>query len=529
MSVKTPAGTKQLAPAEASLSPQGPPQRQSHASPGLSSGSGEDGAPPSRTQLQLLRHFACVYLVSLQFGLDSTLWLPTVLPYLEAIVEHNGATADSATRYLSYAQTIPAAIQVVVSLTVGLVAAKVGSLKWPLVFCVFCSAAGSLIYTAAGPGAINDPWAVIGGRMLAGLASGSSSLAMSYIVIGTNAQERLEAMSLYRTGAGIAMVLGPLMSIGLTHVSFTISGYRIDGTNAMMAVSFCISSALVLVLIFGLENKSKASPNAFKALAHTLTKEPSTAWTLSALILLVMLVSAYSAADVMYLLSDMLISQWDFSLSLTSGLQAAVYAVALVTSLGVGPLRAFVMRRLSRAKVGEEAHEGSKDEGQGKQRDNAAVPGEAALANAERSLTVFSFLAILVGLIILVVAFALAYSRSSIPADAGTAVAFLFGATIIMGAYNIQASTLPTLFSKSLPANLRAALTPWYAATVAAGKIFAPLIDQGLANAKSLKGEETVSLGYTLSRIIPFAFAIAALVFLLAYRRRIVAGCSGSS
>lgn len=459
--------------------------------------------PKAQPLARLAIKFFCVLLVSWQFGLDSTLWLPTVFSYLTSIV----GDPSRAAHYLSLTQTLPAVVQVIISLTIGLVAAKARSLKWPLVVCVVASVSGSLLYVCAGKGAIGNAWAVVGARMLCGFASGASALAMSYIVIGTTAQDRLSAMSLYRTGAGMAMVLGPLVSIGMTQVSFQVSGYHIDGDNAPVVVSFCIASALLFVLLFGLENKSKASPNAVKTLVATLKQCPRTC-IIPAWILLVMLVSAYAAADVMYLLSETLPGDWHFSLALTSGLQAAVYAVALIASLGANALRSWIMGLKKHNEDTAEASESSE-----------------GLVKAELVITIFSFTLVILGLLVQMVGFAVFLAQGT--AVPGTATAFLLGSTLVMAAYNLQASALPSLFSKSLPPDLCAALTPWYAATVAAGKIFAPLIDEALAKAleptHDIRGS---ALGHLVSRGVTCAMVMFALFFLLAMRPRLVQACA---
>ena len=90
----------------------------------------------------------------------------------------------------------------------------------------------------------------------------------------------------------------------------------------------------------------------------------------------------------------------------------------------------------------------------------------------ELSIPVFSFLCTIIGSILVIVSLAVLDHASS--NKVGSVVCFLIGCTIMMMAYNIQAAFLPSLYTKTLPSELRIALTPWYGAMVALGKLAAP-------------------------------------------------------
>ena len=113
---------------------------------------------------------------------------------------------------------------------------------------------GNFLYATAGPHALNSVWSLVGGRMFAGLASASASLALSYIVVTSNAEDRLSALSLYRTFAGIALVLGPLLSMPLTLVKFDIGTFDINANNAPSFVMSGIAFIIVCVCMFGMRN-----------------------------------------------------------------------------------------------------------------------------------------------------------------------------------------------------------------------------------------------------------------------------------
>lgn len=116
------------------------------------------------TTSNLLIKFFFLNLVSLQYGIDSTLWLPTVFSYIRSL------TGNSASLYLSLAQFLPAAVQFFVSLLVGPILAFWGlSVKWSTVVFVLFSAIGNSLYSCAAEHGIGDVWAIIGGRLLCGL------------------------------------------------------------------------------------------------------------------------------------------------------------------------------------------------------------------------------------------------------------------------------------------------------------------------------------------------------------------------
>lgn len=389
------------------------------------------------SQFALLRRFFFNDLVALQFGLDATLYLPTVYAFV-ATLQHD------APFFVSLAQLLPSAVQFLVSLAVGPAVGLLGcSLKWAIVAFVAACAIGNVLYSCAGQHAISSVWAIIGGRMVCGLASGASSLSMAYLSVSTSPAERLPAFSAYRTVAGVALILGPLLSVPLTLFSFNVGDYRIDGTNAPTFFSAASAAAVAITSALFIEDHA-ANRMDTRAFAELRTMR----WAGPSLCLAAMFVSAFLMADVMYLMSVMLTSPeyWRLSLTLASGLQAAVFCAALVASFGAGPLRTWLTRVLKRA-----------DDIRGR-----------ASTDAEATLSVAAFTSSAVGLAVLMAGINL----HSSPALG----AFLIGATLMLGGYNVQAATLPSLYTKSMPTGVRVVMTPWYAAMVAAGKLAAPAV-----------------------------------------------------
>ena len=472
--------------------------------------SAENSQPsaPAVSQWSLLKRFFFNDLVALQFGLDSTLWLPTVFSFIRTL------KGDDAAYYLSIAQLLPAAVQLFVSLIIGPIVGYLGcSLKWPIVAFVLCSAAGNFIYSCAGVHAIGDVWALIGGRMLSALASGSSSLSMSYLAICTSAAERLPAFSLYRTLAGIALVLGPLLSVPLTTFTFHIGRYVINGDNAPTFVSAAIAFLVACVTAAALRDKKANKVDFLKVLAEehaSMFKGDTDKWLVPVLCLMLMFISSFLMANNLYFLSELLTApdQWAFKLTLTSGLQAAVFAVSLAGSLGAETLRKWFGTWVGRYMQDKDRETESKD---------TTYTRTARSVTPEVVLCIASFAASVLALVLVIISLALV--RKSGTTRGGTVVCFLIGSTLMMASYNVQASSLPSLYSKCIPAKLRVVLTPWYAATVAAGKLAGPPIIHALSRARATSERNG---GWIGSQALCIGLSFVACFMLVRTRRSLV-------
>lgn len=460
----------------------------------------------------LFRRFLPVFLIALQFGMDSTLWLPTAYAHIAQLTTNSTQTSH----YLSIAQLLPAAVQLVVSLLIGPLAASIGSLKWPTCLLLLCSAVGNFVYSCAAPHAIHNVWAIVGARCLVGLASGSASLAMAYLTVSTTADRRLEAMSHFRTFGGIAMVLGPLLSIPLTRVQFQVGGsaFRVDGTNAPTFLAAFTSLIIPVIVALLLKDRSKPAHNAFAPLMGFFTSQDGR-WKLPCLVLGLMLVSAYLSANTLFLLSDLLGHRWNIGITLASGIQAIVFALSLMASITCGRLRqvalAWSLKRspASLEDGGEQGQEVASSQKHASSSPLAKMRAEVLLTQASQ---IISVAAALLGLI------SLCFARGL----AGTAVLFAIACTVSMAGYNIQAVSLPSLFSQSLPSDVRASLVPWYAATVAAGKQAAPPVTEGIANSYCAHG-------WPASQSVPLVLGLGAVVVLALASNRLVSVCGAQS
>lgn len=426
------------------------------------------------SQSSLLKRFFFVYLIAVQFGIDSTLWLPTAFAYISTLV-----TPSDAHYYLSVTQLLPAAIQFLVSILVGPTVAYFGcSLKWPMVFFIMCSSIGNFIYSCAGTHAIGNVWAMIGGRMLSGLASGSSSLSMTYIVVSSSTEERLKALSNYRTFAGIALVVGPILSLALTTFTFMIGNFEVSGNNAPTFVSSGISLCIAIITAIAVQDKQANQLNFLKVLCShqdAMFQGGRLVWLIPLLGLSLLFISSFLMADILYLMSDLMRSpdHWGLGLTLISGLQAAVFLAALIGSIFTETMRKAIGKYSKKWFPAQRLVQLKDTELQTKNKSYSL----AQTLVPELLLSVLSFCATILGAILVIIGLAILDKEKSMRSGiAGSVACFLIGCAVTMIAYNIQAASLPSLYSKSLPVKLRAVLTPWYGATVALGKLAAPPI-----------------------------------------------------
>ncbi|TIB97846.1 Creatinase/aminopeptidase [Wallemia mellicola] len=447
------------------------------------------------TKMQIFRRMCIINLVAFSFGIDSTLWLPSVYNFILTL------RPNDADRYLAVTQAVSALAQFIVSLSIGVFAAKVHSLKWTIVVCIALSFAGNFLYSCAGVGALNNVGAIIGGRILCGIASGSSGLAMGFIAISTANVDRLEALSQYRTYAGIALVLGPALNALFGLIDIKIGNYTINENNAPTYCSSFIMALLAILLGLFLSNKTKPAPNPIVPAIEFFRRGH---YGPSLIILCSMLSSSYVSALILYVLPDRLSSFWGFSTGVQAGLQTAVYAAGLIGSL----LSSYIRDGLGRLVLSITSWKNGVDKVTLLERAKAdgGVSAGAPLYTGiglEILLGIVSFLWVSLGLIAMIISFGLDFVYSS--SQASTAAGFLIGCAVVMVGYNIQAAVLPTLFSKSLPNDLRVALTPWYGATVAMGKILAPLITEAITKATPTGGRTGGNQigGYALALGVP--------------------------
>ena len=457
----------------------------------------------------LVRRFFFVNLVALQFGIDSTLWLPTVYSYVASLHD------TRVSYYVSMAQFLSAAVQFVTSMLIGPIVAYFGaSIKWGIVVLVFCSAVGNFIYSCAGRHAISSVWAIVGGRLICGIASGSTALAMAYIVSSSTLDERLPALSLYRTFGGIAFVIGPLLSVVLTLFTFHIGLFAVSPNNASTFVASGIFLCLSIVTALGLADKKATQLNFVSYLtkqSEELFLNGTEVWLMPFYMLFFLFISAFLMAGVQFIMSDLLRSpdHWGLNLTLISGLQAIVFFFALFGSLFAESFRKFIAQVLGNVSkaYADLISSPLTDKSAAHEKIVASVLPEIVLSS-------ISFAGSIIGAILVIVS--LSIYQAGDHDKAGSVVCFLLGCILSMLAYNVQAASLPSLYSKSIPPKLRVIMTPWYGATVALGKLAAPPIIEAIGSSR------TSNSGWIGSQALCIGVAIVGAALLYLSRRTLL-------
>ena len=249
------------------------------------------------------------------------------------------------------------------------------------------------------------------------------------------------------------------MTVPLHWVSFHVGQFAVDQNNAAAWVMAFL--ALMLAGIVGVRLRDVQVPQAnhFRVRVQCVAERSvRRSWAAAGAALVLIAASSFLLADVFFVLTVLLTdaAYWHMSLIASSGMQAAVFGAAPGGSIAVEHLRGWVQRRCL---------------GKPDARDDD-VP--------EIGISLVSFVASAAGLALVLGALSLDAGRGT---SAGALACLLIGCGVMVVAYNVQAASLPSLFSQCLPASTRPGLTPWYAAAVALGKAGAPLVVQALSRA----------------------------------------------
>ncbi|KAL4400234.1 hypothetical protein ACI68E_003150 [Malassezia pachydermatis] len=152
---------------------------------------------------------------------------------------------------------------------------------------------------------------------------------MSYIVTSTSTEERLPALSLFRTFAGIALVIGPILSVVLTLFSFHIGKFIVNPYNSPTFVSSAIALIVALVTAFFVQEKKASKYNLIHIIKTLAQFKEGLQWCLSCAFVPagITIFSSFLMSNVFFLMSDLLSSPsfWHYNLTLISGLQAIVF------------------------------------------------------------------------------------------------------------------------------------------------------------------------------------------------------------
>ncbi|KAL1920540.1 uncharacterized protein VTP21DRAFT_917 [Calcarisporiella thermophila] len=388
-----------------------------------------EGASKSpRTSMHLLRDLFPVYLVVTAFSLDMTLYLPTVNPYIESIVG-----IEKLTYYFSLTQSVSSAAQIITSFSIGYVAEKIGSIKWVFFSLMSLYVVGNVLYSIGSPSGLNSIVLVIVGRILCSVAEGSVGLGSSYIALVTTEEERLPAMSQYRSFMGFALI-GPGLSSLFGLCDFYIGSYNINAHTAPTLFTALLMFAFNMIILFRMKDRKTKAASLLKGIQTFFRPGPLS-------LLFLQLFSSFSIATTQYLMPATFWQRYHFDTGLQGGLMVAIGIVALSGALFSHKLHS-VFEQFSRTK------------------------------QAEVHMTAFAFGISTVAYIGMLLAIRL----DSEPATIGGKLVWIIACTLLYTAYNLQSSIHPSIFSKIIDPTLVVSLMPWLMGVFAVGKIIAPAV-----------------------------------------------------
>lgn len=429
-------------------------------------------------------------LLSFQFALDSSVYLTSVVGFLEWTVAKPGMDAAAeASHWLFVIQASSAAVQIVASFGFGVVAKRVGSVKYCIALCFIFSFAGNFLYSCGGPGSLKSIGAIIAGRALTGLGSASAAGAYSYISnLPFDKEQISKSFFLFRNSAGITMGLSQAVVIGLSYVKFKIGSYEINEYNAATFVtSFVVLIAGVLLGIF-LDNdvgiihpasaKTEEIQESFdgdekieeKTLWVKLKAEPAKYLLVPGSILLVSATSLYIMSSVSYFFPLFYTMVMEYG-PRDQGIAFIIVAlVAIAMSVLIQNCHSLARSSL----YGANYHTNT--------------------FKIQAELAIISYAIIVIGVVIMIAVWE-SIDVHQTHHSIGIAIGFTIGLILAFIGYNTQASSVPVLFKESIPDDTRTVAMPLSAAFQGIGKLLGPIISDALYNTKPSYG---IGFGFIL-------------------------------
>ncbi|KAL1919655.1 uncharacterized protein VTP21DRAFT_1586 [Calcarisporiella thermophila] len=389
--------------------------------------------PQRRNGWQLLKDLYPIFIIIVAFSIDMSLYLNSIYPYIQSL------TSDQASYYYALTLSLTAVAQIIVSFSVGYIAEKIGSLKLVVVSLMFLYCVGNLLYSLASPGALNHVGWVVVGRTLCGAAEGSGSLGNAYIAVATTKEERLQAMSMFRT----FMILG-LVSPGLASLlglcNFYIGHYHINNYTAPPLFNTLLTVILNIIVALKLKDIKRPAVSPMQGIREIFKVGPSA-------LLFLQFSSAFAVSTVQFLMPYTFWEIFHYGTSLQGGIMAAILIVSMIGPLFSHNLNAFLKK--------------------------FSGPGQAEIL-----LSAYSFFVVFIGNLIMLLVLVL--NSESV----GTQIVWILGATICYTAYNLQAGVHPSLFSKLIEPKYTVSLMPWMIGMLAIAKIAAPEVGTPLLASK---------------------------------------------
>lgn len=432
-------------------------------------------------------------LLSLQFALDSSIYLTSVVGFLEWTVAKPGVNiVAEASHWLFVIQAASAAVQIVASFAFGVVAKYVRSVKYCISACFLVSFGGNFLYSCGGPGSLKSIGAILAGRVLTGLGSASAAGAYAYISnLPFDKRDISNCFFFFRNSAGITMGLSQVVVIGLSYVKFNVGSYEINEYNASTFVtSFVILVAGILLGIF-LDNEIGIVPPESpdfkveemdesntdsqekitqKSLWEKVKDEPSRYLFVPGNILFVSATSLYIMSSVSYYFPLF------YTVIMRYGPrdQGIAFIIVALTAIAVSILLQYCHGIIRSTLYGDNYHSNT--------------------FKIQAEFAIISYATIIAGVIIMIAVWESIDTKQS-HHSIGIAAGFTIGLILAFTGYNTQASSVPVLFKESIPDDTRTVAMPLSAAFQGIGKLLGPIISDALYNTKPSYG---IGFGFIL-------------------------------
>lgn len=366
-----------------------------------------------------------IYALGFCIFMDWSIMLPSVVEYITLIV---GPGGERAAQYFSYAQSAYSLCQFLVTLAAGRLMGRFTSFRALFTCACLLLAGGNVLYAMAHPAALGSVWALIAGRVVAGMGAGGTALSMTYLSLKVPPDQRMRALGNYRAASVLAATAGSGIAGVFTRFRFNALGFPFDATTMpglFSALCFLVLAALCARHVHG-EAKAEAAG------VYMWNRQ-------TALLMALLAVSCSSAATMLYVGPVIMATVFGWS----SGTQSVVFLAAAGCSL-LGTLGGRSGRAVALDTEARRFDAGS-----------TLLALQAALASG-------------IGLL---------YAGTAAPALQWAC--YLPGLLLVFAAYSAASTIVSSLFAFVLTPESKQAMMPLVSCVIAVGKVAAPVVNAG--------------------------------------------------
>lgn len=391
-------------------------------------------------------------------------------------------------------QSVSAAAQIVASCVIGEIAQRLGSMKWCIIALFIISFAGNFLYSCASQVSLS---AIIGGRVLCGVASSSGALIFSYITALKKDQTKVfKYIAIYRTAAGMFMAISQLIAIFGSYCDFQIKSFKVGSHNAPTFI--CSFIMLIIAIIFiplllDAEVPKKKVQLSFQIALHKFFTVPRNRLFATLILLWSMFFASFLMSEVVYFMPVFLTKslRWDTKYQGVAFMVASIFGIiGSATSLKI--MEMLLTRKEKRIQVLEI---GTTDKEPSLVLEKLK---KGYLYTTQVKLTLVSLLIAMLGQAYMIGAFQ-TFIHDTLP-NINIGCFFVAGMSLVMVGYNLMASSIPALFSVYIDPQVKVQLMPIIGAISALGKLIAPIVLEHLYQTK-FKISIAVGFGMILSAL----------------------------